>query len=86
MGKTSQKGMRTDVMEEITDSKEIIKSNSKAQIQSANSALKKAKEIEQSKTDHVWLSKDKTSRHVSPEKVSEYLEDGWKKMVITKKK
>ena len=47
-------------------------------------ALKLAKEVEKTKEDYVWLHKEKTSRHVHPDKVKSYLSDGWKKLNVKK--
>jgi len=48
-------------------------------------ALKLAKEVEKTKDHFIWITKGKTSKHVHPDKLKEYLSDGWKKLNIKKK-
>lgn len=76
------------VIENVEFGKEILKSNSKADLKKAKTALEIAKENDKSKINHVWLTNGKTSRLVHPKRIASLLLDGWKQLNnrITKNK
>ena len=43
-------------------------------------ALKKAKLIEKSKKNHVWMKKEKTKVHAHPDRIQKYLDEGFVKI------
>ena len=67
-----------DLLNSINSNKNSIKANPKEQVDKAKSNLQKAKEVESNKTDHVWITKEKTSKFIHKDKLQELLLDGWK--------
>lgn len=75
-----------DVNADLHTNKDNVKSNSKQEILKAKKALQLAKEVEQTKKDHVWLTKGKTSILASPGKIANYLLQGYREMKVKLKR
>ena len=54
--------------------------NGNKQIEKANEALKTAKEVERirKKNGWKWITKDRESKQVSPQRLKGYLKEGWR--------
>ena len=72
-------------LNEITQSLDDSRSINWKERKKAQKALELAKEREKDKVNHVWMSKDKTSKLVHPGKIVKNLADGWKISKMNKK-
>lgn len=63
---------------DLHSNRNAVKSNPKDLHERAKKNLLLAKEFEKTKTDFIWIVKEKTRKLVNPLKISAYLNDGWK--------
>lgn len=78
MTKAKSKMAPQKIDNDFESNKDSVKANPKDAIERARNNLAKAKLMEAEKKDHVWISKEKTTKLIHISKLQSYLNDNWK--------
>lgn len=78
MTKPKSKICTQQIDKDYQSNKDMVRVNPKDAIERAKKNLAIVKEMEIDKKDFVWITKEKTQKHVHISKVEMYLSEGWK--------